>query len=104
MKVFRSIFNNTLAPITPGPSSSNTCGPARIGLVSQYILGEIPKSVVVEYDVDGAFTTTLYGMKSDIGFINGLLGKDQNAPDFTSAYENAKQAGMAVTFAQVDDL
>ena len=35
MNVFRSIFNNTLAPITPGPSSSNTCGPARIGLVSQ---------------------------------------------------------------------
>lgn len=104
MNVFRSIFNNTLAPITPGPSSSNTCGPARIGLVCQYILGGSPQKAVVEYDKDGAFTTTLYGMKSDIGFINGLLGKDQNAPDFTAAYENAKQAGMAVSFAQVDDL
>ncbi len=104
MNVFRSIFNNTLAPITPGPSSSNTCGPARIGLVSQYILGGIPQRAVVEYDTEGAFPSTLYGMKSDIGFINGLLGKDQNAPDFTAAYENAKQAGMTVSFAQVDDL
>lgn len=104
MEAFRSIFNSTLAPITPGPSSSNTCGPVRVGLVSRYILGETPQKAVVEYDRDGAFHETLYGMKSDLGFINGLLGKDQNTPDFTSAYEAAERAGMDISFEQVDDL
>ena len=104
MKEYSSIFNHALAPITPGPSSSNTCGPVRIGLVSQQIFGGIPARVTVEYDREGAFPSTLYGMKSDIAFISGLLGHEQNVPDFTEAYEKAETAGMKVHFAQVDDL
>ena len=104
MKEYNTIFNHALAPITPGPSSSNTCGPVRIGLVCQQLLGGIPAKAVVEYYSKGAFPSTLYGMKSDVAFINGLLGKEQNAPGFNDAYENAKKAGMDVSFAQVDDL
>ena len=104
MKEYNTIFNHALAPITPGPSSSNTCGPVRIGLVCQQLLGEIPQKAVIEYYTKGAFPNTLYGMCSDIAFINGLLGKEQNAPGFTEAYENAKKAGMEVSFAEVDDL
>lgn len=104
MKEVHTIFNHALAPITPGPSSSNTCGPVRIGMVCQQILGEIPAKAVVEYYTKGAFPNTLYGMRSDIAFINGLLGKEQNVPGFTDAYANAKAAGMEVSFAEVDDL
>ncbi len=104
MKAYRSIFNHALAPITPGPSSSNTCGPTRIGYECMQILGEVPASATVEYYSGGAFPQTLYGMKSDIAFINGLLGKNQNDPDFTDAYANAHKAGLEISFAEVDDL
>jgi len=104
MKEYSSIFNHALAPITPGPSSSNTCGPVRIGLVSQQLLGSIPKDVVVEYDADGAFPSTLYGMRSDIAFINGLLGNEQNVPDFVDAYEKAAKVGMTIRFSEVNNL
>lgn len=104
MKELHTIFNHALAPITPGPSSSNTCGPVRIGLVCQQLLGEMPAKAVIEYYSKGAFPNTLYGMRSDIAFINGLMGKEQNVPDFINAYENAKKAGMDVSFAEVDDL
>lgn len=104
MKEYSSIFNHALAPITPGPSSSNTCGPVRIGLVCQQLLGEVPAEAVVEYYTKGAFPNTLYGMKSDVAFVNGLLGKEQNDPGFNDAYEEAKAAGMSVSFSEVDDL
>lgn len=104
MREYSSIFNHALAPVTPGPSSSNTCGPVRIGMVCQQLLGEIPVEAVVEYYTKGAFPSTLYGMKSDVAFVNGLLGREQNAPDFNAAYAKAKEACMAVSFAEVDDL
>ena len=49
MKEYNTIFNHALAPITPGPSSSNTCGPVRIGLVCQQLLGEFPQKAGIEY-------------------------------------------------------
>ena len=104
MKEYSSIFNHALAPITPGPSSSNTCGPVRIGMVCQQLLGEVPAKAVVEYYTKGAFPNTLYGMKSDVAFVNGLLGLEQNTPGFNDAYQKARDAGMDVSFAEVDDL
>lgn len=104
MKTYPSIYNHTLAPITPGPSSSNTCGPIRVGYICNKILGEIPKKAVIEYSKNGAFVTTLFGMKSDIAFISGLLGMLQNDPEFLNAYQNAKKVGMQVEFKEVDDL
>lgn len=104
MKEYHSVFDHALGPITPGPSSSNTCGPVRIGMVARQLLGSAPTSARIEYYTKGAFTTTLYGMKSDIAFINGLLGREQNSPDFGAAYELARRAGMDVSFAAVDDL
>lgn len=104
MKEYSSIFNHALAPITPGPSSSNTCGPVRIGLICENLLGEVPREAVIEYYSKGAFVGTLYGMKSDIAFINGLMGNEQNNPRFNEAYALAKDCGMNVSFAEVDDL
>ena len=104
MKIYHTIFNHVLAPITPGPSSSNTAGPIRIGLVCRQLLGEMPVKVRIEYDKTGAFPLNLYGMKSDIAFINGLLGKDLNSKDLNQAYQEAAEARMDVVFSEVDDL
>lgn len=105
MKEYPSIFNQALAPITPGPSSSNTCGPVRIGYTCYQILGrETPAEASIQYALDGAFPTTLFGMRSDIAFINGLLGRQQNDPDFMNAYANAEKAGLKVTFGTVPTL
>ena len=104
MKEYHSIFNHTLAPITPGPSSSNTCGPARIALFSHRMFGGTPRKAVIEYSKYGAFPTSMFGMKSDYSFVNGLLGKDQNAADYKRCYECAAEAGMEVSFREVEDL
>lgn len=104
MKEYHSIFNHTLAPVTPGPSSSNTCGPARIALFAHRMFGGIPQKAVIEYSKFGAFPTTMFGMKSDFSFVNGLLGKDQNAPDYKQCYECAAKAGLEVSFKEVEDL
>ena len=45
MKKFPSIFNDVLSPVTPGPSSSNTCGPHRIASVCRRLLNEEPKEL-----------------------------------------------------------
>jgi len=42
-------------------------------------------------------------MKSDFSFVNGLLGKDQNAPDYKQCYECASKAGLEVSFKEVED-
>ena len=39
MERMPSIFNDVLSPVTPGPSSSNTCGPYRIARLARALLG-----------------------------------------------------------------
>lgn len=103
MEHYFSIFNQVLSPITPGPSSSNTSGPVRIGYSCNEIIGGIPKEAVIEFSKDGAFPSTYIGMKSDIAFINGLLGKLQTDPEFKLAYECSDRENMKVEFRIVDD-
>ena len=43
MERMPSIFNDVLSPVTPGPSSSNTCGPYRIARLARALLGEMPR-------------------------------------------------------------
>ena len=40
MERMPSIFNDVLSPVTPGPSSSNTCGPYRIARLARALLGD----------------------------------------------------------------
>ncbi len=100
MTEYPSIFNNVLGPITPGPSSSNTCGPVRISLLCRQVFGGTPKKAEIEFPVGSAFPATYIGMKSDIAFINGLLGKEQNNAEFTKAYQKAEEAGLRVSFGE----
>ena len=51
MERMPSIFNGVLSPVTPGPSSSNTCGPYRIARLARALLGEPPRRIREELDI-----------------------------------------------------
>lgn len=56
---YPSIFNDVLAPVAQGPSSSNTAGPYRIGSVARVLLRGEPNFLKVEMSEKGGFFSTL---------------------------------------------
>ncbi|MCC2864435.1 L-serine ammonia-lyase, iron-sulfur-dependent, subunit alpha [Anaerovorax odorimutans] len=96
MKAYPSIFNDVLSPVTPGPSSSNTCGPFRIGKLLRQLLGGTPAGMKIEMAEKGGYSQTFYGMHSDKAFIGGILGKDLHSYQFNRAYDDAQKEGMTV--------
>lgn len=98
MKQHPSIFNHALAPVTPGPSSSNTSGPYRIGrYVRQLTLGT-PKHLRMDLAAGTSYPRTFFGGRSDLALINGLLGREPADPGFADAYADAQAAGLSVEF------
>ena len=55
MERMPSIFNDVLSPVTPGPSSSNTCGPYRIARLARALLGEMPRHITVRMARRGGY-------------------------------------------------
>lgn len=101
MKTFSrppGIFNDVLSPITPGPSSSNTCGPFRLTSLVRRLLGERPLSLSMVMAEDGGYRDTFYSMQSDLASIAGLLGKDFLTYPLQKAYEDAEKAELDVSF------
>ena len=93
-----SIFNDIVGPIMVGPSSSHTCGPSRIGfLCQQFVEGKLKKATV-EFAEKGAYTNMYKGQRSDMGFVNGLLGNRPEDIKLRKAFEYAKQAGIEIEF------
>ena len=80
MKRIPSIFNEALAPVTPGPSSSNTAGPMRIASVCRQFFGLPITKASIEMSKFGSFPFTYFGMRSDLAFVFGLLGHSPSAP------------------------
>lgn len=99
---FPSIFNDVLAPVTPGPSSSNTVGPWRIGALARRLLGEAPVYLKAEMSKSGGFADTFYSMGSDKGFLAGLLGQELLTAKLDAIYELAEQAGLKYEFSFTD--
>ena len=64
MERMPSIFNDVLSPVTPGPSSSNTCGPYRIARLARALLGEMPRHITVRMARRGGYYDTFYSMHS----------------------------------------
>ncbi|NLL19403.1 MAG: hypothetical protein GX262_10355 [Clostridia bacterium] len=99
-----SIFNDVLAPVTPGPSSSNTAGTCRIAKVARQIFGAKPQRALIEMSTMGGFPTNFYGMKSDLAFIVGLMGKNATEYPLERAYEDANREGIEVEYKFTDEL
>lgn len=97
-----SIFNDIVGPTMVGPSSSHTCGPSRIGYLCQQILPGTLKKCVVEFAKDGAYTNMYKGQRSDMGYVNGLLGRRPEDPRLKDSFSEAKKAGVEVIFEIVD--
>ena len=95
MKRIPSIFNEALAPVTPGPSSSNTAGPMRIASVCRQFFGLPITKASIEMSKFGSFPFTYFGMRSDLAFVFGLLGHSPSDPGFFGAYEEAKEKAIS---------
>ena len=95
---YPSIFNDVLAPVTQGPSSSNTVGPHRIGTIARSILDGRPEYLKIEMSRGGGFYDTFYSMDSDKAFLAGVLGKDLIKFDLGAVYEAAEEEGLKYEF------
>ena len=98
MNSYPLIFNHALAPVTAGPSSSNTSGPYRIGSLARQICGEIPQKISLDLAYSTNYASTFLGSRSDLAFLNGILDKKPDDPDFFSAYRDAEKIGLQVSF------
>lgn len=81
-----------------GPSSSHTCGPSRIGFLSQQLLPGQLKKAIVAFAREGAYTLMYKGQRSDMGYINGLLGRRPEDPRLRDAFQQAREAQVEVEF------
>ena len=104
MKRYPSIFNEALAPVTPGPSSSNTCAPARIARICRQLFGEKPVKITVEMSTKGFYTQSYFGMRSDFSFLTGIMGRNSLHPRFANAYEDAEAEGIQIESRFLDEL
>lgn len=95
---YPSIFNDILGPVMVGPSSSHTCAPSRIGYTCQQLLHGKLKKVVIEFAREGAYTLSYQGQRSDMGFINGLLGNRPEDPVLRNAYSELEKSGIDLKF------
>ncbi|SHF04812.1 L-serine ammonia-lyase, iron-sulfur-dependent, subunit alpha [Lactonifactor longoviformis] len=93
-----SIFNDIVGPTMIGPSSSHTCGPSRIGFLAQQLLPGTLKKASVAFAREGAYTMMYKGQRSDMGYVNGLLGRRPEDPRLRNAFGEAEKAGVEVSF------
>ena len=104
MERMPSIFNDVLSPVTPGPSSSNTCGPYRIARLARALLGEPPRRITVRMARRGGYYDTFYSMHSHEAILAALLGQELLRCDLSTMCRQADEAGLCYDFQFVDDL
>lgn len=74
MERMPSIFNDVLSPVTPGPSSSNTCGPYRIARLARALLGEPPRRITVRMGPPRRVLRHLLQYAQPRGYSGGAAG------------------------------
>ena len=84
-----------MGPIMVGPSSSHTAGAARIGYLTQKLLGDEPRRA--ELLLHGSFAATGAGHGTDRALVAGLLGMRPDDARLPRAFELARAAGMEVS-------
>lgn len=104
MSFVPGIFNDVLSPVTPGPSSSNTCGPYRIARLGRCLLGEEPVHVTVRMAADGGYGDTFYAMYSDKAVLAGALGRELTGQDLKNACLLAEESGLSWDFLFAEDM
>ena len=85
-----------MGPVMVGPSSSHTAGAVRIGLITRKLLGEQPKSALI--DLHGSFAATAVGHGTDKALIAGLLGMQPDDMSIPKSDVLAKELGVDIQF------
>jgi L-serine dehydratase len=94
-----SLFD-ILGPIMVGPSSSHTAGACRLGLMARAILGGTPQRARIA--LHGSFAATGEGHGTHRAIVGGLIGIAPDDLRLKHAYDEAKAAGVAWDFVEVD--
>ena len=93
-----SIFNDVIGPVMRGASSSHVAGAARIAaLVRQSLDGAVARAVC-DFDVNGALAESHDGHGTDMGFVNGMVGKEITDRDAFDYWKSAERAGVEIEF------
>ena len=95
----RSVFD-IVGPVMIGPSSSHTAGACRLGELARAIFAETPARARIL--LHGSFASTGPRHGTDIALVAGLLGMHPDDARLPRALEIAREAGIALEFAQVD--
>ncbi len=94
-----SLFD-IIGPVMIGPSSSHTCGAAKIGFYSRLLLGEEPKKVII--GLHGSFATTGKGHGTDLALLAGILGFKWDDEKLTESKRIAKEKGLIYKFKNIN--
>jgi L-serine dehydratase len=94
-----SLFD-ILGPTMVGPSSSHTAGACRLGLMARAIAGGTPQRALIR--LHGSFAATGEGHGTHRALVGGLVGLLPDDLRLRNAYEEAKAAGLAWEFEDVD--
>ena len=89
-----------LGPVMVGPSSSQTAGAVRIGLMARTLLGAPPVEAAIH--LHGSFAETGPGHGTDRALVDGLLGMQPDDLRIPRAAREAEKAGLTVTIDTVD--
>jgi L-serine dehydratase len=94
-----SLFD-ILGPVMVGPSSSHTAGACRLGLMARAIFGGTPERARIA--LHGSFAATGEGHGTHRALVGGLIGIAPDDLRLKHAYDEAKAAGLAWEFVEID--
>ena len=95
----RSVFD-VIGPVMIGPSSSHTAGAVRLGRLARAVFGQQPARARIT--LHGSFASTGRGHGTDLALIAGLLGFAPDDVRIRIADEEARRAGLVVSFVEAD--
>ena len=95
----RSLFD-VIGPVMIGPSSSHTAGAVRLGRLARAVFGERPARAHIT--LHGSFASTGRGHGTDLALVAGLLGFAPDDVRIRIAHEEARRAGLDVSFSEAD--
>ncbi|HEY5433562.1 MAG TPA: L-serine ammonia-lyase, iron-sulfur-dependent subunit beta [Coriobacteriia bacterium] len=95
----RSVFD-VIGPVMIGPSSSHTAGAVRLGRLARAVFGEQPARAHIT--LHGSFASTGRGHGTDLALVAGLLGFAPDDVRIRIADEEARRAGLDVSFSEAD--
>ncbi len=100
--IIPSIFNDSIGPVMRGPSSSHCAAAHRIGRLCLDLFDGKIKSLVAEYDINGALVSTHKGQGTDMGLYSGILGYDVDDDRLQHFEKGIEQAGIHVEVKYLD--